>query len=557
MLRRSEFLRAFPGPLLFVLLACAATLAHAQDLVIEYDAVSGGTSFYEREYGAERPTSTVAVRLGGNVILRVKNLNGTLSYLTKDSRTLAVMTTGYAAGDSRATLMGSTTAPPAASTVTGIGRDDRASGVSVSMRLQELKDLVNNVEIRDRRNNIWSNKRIERRRDKRGRVYTVVVEDPDAGRIADNAIELLRIINDNYACYASKSSDFLREQQLAIQNVESAQFQLRTILHDDARPESEVKGMSNQVAAALIGGTPPSSGAVSREAVLSKRSQRLNELIGMYRDAEACFRRFVGAKSALDTIVRANPQIISRIAQTAAGKVHDFPWLLDNAVLNSDIDACRGAYAVLENHLIARYDTVCWLYEKIWAGTYTQEITIPARENRVDVDLKIRDRNSVAGANPLADPGESARTVSYSIPVTGGLQLSASAGLGFSYFFNRQFGYANRDSVIMRDSSNLVSPGIAAFVHMRARTAGSFTLGLSIGLSWAVLTDRRLSFLFGPSAFFGESERLVLTAGAALGEVDRLDNGRQLGDKLESATAAVPTQKGYAPGAFVALTYNF
>jgi hypothetical protein len=141
------------------------------------------------------------------------------------------------------------------------------------------------------------------------------------------------------------------------------------------------------------------------------------------------------------------------------------------------------------------------------------------------------------------------------ITVKNDIKINSSVGLGFPTY-NDNNDFLNKDSVITSVSGNNFTPNIAAYMNFYPYSGRNLNLGGTFGLGVPMGDDvRNLNMFIGFSGIIGSSNKVVLHAGASLGQVNQLDAGFQVGDRLATATESVPVRRSYQWGAFAGISF--
>ncbi|MBR9859299.1 hypothetical protein GYB22_00815 [bacterium] len=142
------------------------------------------------------------------------------------------------------------------------------------------------------------------------------------------------------------------------------------------------------------------------------------------------------------------------------------------------------------------------------------------------------------------------------ITVKGDLKINSSLGVAFPYYSDN-YDFINRDSMITSVDGNNYTPNIAAYLNFYPYTGRNVMFGGTFGVGVPISDDtKNFNFLLGGSMIFGTDNRLVLNAGATLGQVNRLDLGYNVGDNLGDLTSAVPVRTSYQWGYFVGISFS-
>lgn len=142
------------------------------------------------------------------------------------------------------------------------------------------------------------------------------------------------------------------------------------------------------------------------------------------------------------------------------------------------------------------------------------------------------------------------------VTVKGDLKINSSLGLAFPYYANN-FGYINVGGEIVEQPGNNFAPNISAFMNFYPYNGKLGQLGGTFGLGLPIAgDDRNLSVFLGGASLFGSKNRIVLNAGASLGQVTQLDMGMQNGEMLDNEFMDVPTRQVWQWGAFLGISFS-
>lgn len=142
------------------------------------------------------------------------------------------------------------------------------------------------------------------------------------------------------------------------------------------------------------------------------------------------------------------------------------------------------------------------------------------------------------------------------VTVKGDLKFNSSLGLAFPYYANN-FGYINVGGEIVEQPGNNFAPNISAFMNFYPYNGKLGQLGGTFGLGLPIAgDDRNLSVFLGGASLFGSKNRIVLNAGASLGQVTQLDMGLQNGEMLDNEFMDVPTRQVWQWGAFLGISFS-
>ncbi len=163
----------------------------------------------------------------------------------------------------------------------------------------------------------------------------------------------------------------------------------------------------------------------------------------------------------------------------------------------------------------------------------------------------------------------------YTIPVKHFLKLNLSTGLAFlfagaipkAYYFSTpkdQLGDSDFVSIKKGKGTSSLVPKVALFTHLYLTNGKWIKPSLTIGLSTNPADPSETAYLMGGSLIIGNHRRIVLTAGTALANVDRLKSRfNDLVDKEKMKTyfdgidEAALVEKRLSIGGFFGISYNF
>lgn len=141
------------------------------------------------------------------------------------------------------------------------------------------------------------------------------------------------------------------------------------------------------------------------------------------------------------------------------------------------------------------------------------------------------------------------------IPVSGGVRISSSAGIGFTYLgAARKTYYLEGDTVLASAIDNRIIPVVGTFLNAYSRGLGAVNLGGSFGIFISLQETFLINYMFGFTTVFGRKERLLLSLGCVLAPVEEPDKGYRVG--TQTTNPDFPTKLNYKPGVFFCIHYN-
>ena len=167
--------------------------------------------------------------------------------------------------------------------------------------------------------------------------------------------------------------------------------------------------------------------------------------------------------------------------------------------------------------------------------------------------LKRTSKDSVEAENKIKKQ-QKMKDESIFIPVSGGVRVSTSAGIGFNYLGSAMKSYYVFDDTVRVSPDNRVIPVVGTFLNVYSRGLGAINLGGSFGISVALQETLAINYMLGFTTVFGRKERLLFSVGCALAPVNEPADGYSPGTYTDYHD--FPTKIVYKPGFFLCIHYN-
>lgn len=154
---------------------------------------------------------------------------------------------------------------------------------------------------------------------------------------------------------------------------------------------------------------------------------------------------------------------------------------------------------------------------------------------------------------------EDYKSLTQIIPVTGGWKVNGSVGISFGQLFGERFDYVVEDDIIVGNNSDAFIPYITSFAHFYRQSPATVNFGASFGMGIPLQSSgdlQSVSFFLGPSAYVGQSQRLIITCGILGAKSQSLSNGFQIGDEFDGVTETLPVDRKYKIGAFLSMSFS-
>ena len=141
------------------------------------------------------------------------------------------------------------------------------------------------------------------------------------------------------------------------------------------------------------------------------------------------------------------------------------------------------------------------------------------------------------------------------IPVKGGVQVSNSAGIGFTYLgAQRKSFYLEHDSVLASSTDNRIVPVVGSFLNVYSRGLGVMNVGGSFGIAVALQETLAINVMFGLTGVIGRKGKLLVSVGLVMAPVSEPSKGYYVG--MHTTNPDFPTQLNYKAGGFFFVHYN-
>lgn len=151
----------------------------------------------------------------------------------------------------------------------------------------------------------------------------------------------------------------------------------------------------------------------------------------------------------------------------------------------------------------------------------------------------------------------------YHIRTIGGVKVNFSSGYLLSFVGDDNYTLykdSNGNTGASKGNSNKLTHGLGALAHVYCRTDKDYNWALSTGISLA--NNSNLAFYLGGSLMFTEKNRIVISSGISLNQVQRLNTYNLqtgTGDKytfLSASDNTIKYDQVYRPAVFISVTYN-
>jgi len=249
-----------------------------------------------------------------------------------------------------------------------------------------------------------------------------------------------------------------------------------------------------------------------------------------------------------------------RSSQSFAGNMPmSFEGMGTDAYVNELVQTAETLHQALTTKGIAdRLNNLEYNYQAVLNTPYRYSNNSRAMKDEMVVNLDFYDISLVGPRHRIAsyvhansDSIRLIRNKKITVITKGDIKINSSVGLTFPSYFDKNVTYENRDSIITGTAGSNFAPMLGTFLNFYPYTGRNNHLGGSFGVG-VPLNQGGLSglhFMLGLSSIMGNTNKVVLSGGLTVGQLDVLN------DKLGSITEAVPLKKQYQTGAYFSLSF--
>lgn len=148
----------------------------------------------------------------------------------------------------------------------------------------------------------------------------------------------------------------------------------------------------------------------------------------------------------------------------------------------------------------------------------------------------------------------------YNVWIRGGVKIDISAGLFFTSLFDEAFDKKDDpvitdNKIIIKKSQGKYDFAFGSSINVHSRWISWFNMGGNLGVAFT--TNQKFQILSGINFILGRQERIIVSAGLAMGKVDRLANSYKEGGSYNlGAEGTIPMETQFKFGHFFGVTYN-
>lgn len=210
----------------------------------------------------------------------------------------------------------------------------------------------------------------------------------------------------------------------------------------------------------------------------------------------------------------------------------------------------------LSHTTLKQIDILRSIYSNLELESFEQTYDVQVNADIASLNFKFLDHN-------LYDNDENeqklVREKNMKVFLKGGVKINTGAGLSFISFGKKSKEYfVDNNGIIKEDINNSFKPSMSALINFYPVLSENFNFGGIFGLAIPVSgMGSGVNYLLGPSLYFGNKNMFSISAGIALGTVDSLEYGYNVGDFFNAGNLGQFIKKRYETGCFIGLTFNF
>jgi len=347
----------------------------------------------------------------------------------------------------------------------------------------------------------------------------------------------IKLINDNPLSSTfkidTKEISFHNEEKKADKTLESIQFETAKWI--------EFKGVSSKKNKSI-------------EAILSKNKNLTQSIDSLNFEIETFYEILKQKSKLTERDYSSKRQEFLNIAKEQLKTSYELSYSLKN--FENDIN-----YSSAEKSLIETKDKTEKIIKTIVQKFYSIDLsvyTFPIDVQGKNIDLIEFTIHRFNKETKKEDENFDIKT--YNIWIKGGLKIDVSAGVFFTSLFDSEFDKRDDLAISGNKIITLKNGGdydlafgstINTYVRMNSWIVPTLNFG-------AVLTkNEKLQVLLGLGAILGKQERIIFSAGLAMGKVDRIADSYSVGGSYNLGdSGTIPTQSQFKFGHFFGITYN-
>ncbi|WP_405222851.1 hypothetical protein [Dokdonia sp. Asnod1-B02] len=232
--------------------------------------------------------------------------------------------------------------------------------------------------------------------------------------------------------------------------------------------------------------------------------------------------------------------------------------------LNNEMN--RGGTDISTNNSLQRYTTqtvtavneVKGMFTALEASSFTQSYDYRVEKDRANFELRFMQGEFIQGTTRLLNADQPQKIRSIPIYAKGGFKINTGVALTLNNFGDNSLDYyIDQDGLIDADSNDSFVPNLSTMINFYPVIGDNFNIGGSFGLSIPITGDLSgINFLLGPSLFLGNSNRLSLSGGLALGPVQSLTNGLEIGNEAIGSDIESFTENVYDFGYYFGISFS-
>lgn len=169
------------------------------------------------------------------------------------------------------------------------------------------------------------------------------------------------------------------------------------------------------------------------------------------------------------------------------------------------------------------------------------------------------DLYALDSASTNSDEKVSVKHIEVKVKTYGGTQFGLSVGLVGSKFAETPQGYFIRNDEIFATDKDPYVPFVSSMFNLSYDLGAYISPAVSLGIGIPLSSDETSSsfaLFAGPGMYIGKKQAFMVSTGAMFTKTATLAKGFLVGDKINIGEGEIPTDKKFALGYFISVTYN-
>lgn len=151
------------------------------------------------------------------------------------------------------------------------------------------------------------------------------------------------------------------------------------------------------------------------------------------------------------------------------------------------------------------------------------------------------------------------KTIKLKIDTYGDFKMGTSFGLNGGFYGSKPQSFYVKNDVLNADDDDRFAPMISSYINLTYSVGASISPVISFGIGLPLKNTENtesIAFFFGPGAYLGKKQSIMISTGFMFSKVNRLTNGLKVGDTINLGDGIIPTDKKFDSGFYLGLAYR-